>query len=185
MISKEFVRLMGGQLKVESVYGEGTEFYFDIRQGIAETEETEVDSLGGADTIDNLDFTCPELRILVVDDMSINLTIFKELLKDLEAKITPAPSGEMALKILDKKEFDIIFTDYMMPTMNGVDLTGLIRRRGIDIPIIALTGDDSDEAKELFKEAGVTDFTEKPVILDNIKRVILKWVPDACRINHN
>ena len=185
LISKEFVRLMGGQLKVESVYGEGTEFYFEIEQGIASEEETSADSLGRADTLDNLDFTCPELKILVVDDMPINLTIFKELLKDLEAVITPAPSGEMALKILNKKKFDIIFTDYMMPGMSGVELTEAIRNKGIDIPIIALTGDDSDEAKGLFINAGINDFTDKPVVLDSIKKIIAKWLPDSCVRNNN
>ena len=172
-ISSDLVKLMGGKLQVSSEYGKGTEFFFTIYQGKADDtaeenfESAKLEKLKGK-------------RVLLVDDTELNLEIEKEILEMFEINVETADSGTQALYILDHKQnFDMIFTDYYMPEMNGTELTMNIRERDGDffknIPVIAITGDTSDETKQDFKLSGITDYIEKPVDIGKLKDIALKY----------
>lgn len=186
-ISKDFIALMGGELKVESTYGKGSEFYFTIDQKKAHEDKDHRESAKCAWKPDQ--FTAPEARILVVDDTEINLMIAGEILSPLNMTIDTAQSGEKAIELVKENHYHTIFMDYMMPGMDGVETTDKIRKLASSesdavkaeyyktVPIIALSGDTSERTQEMFKIAGIDDFTEKPVEVERLKNLLRKWLP--------
>ena len=193
-ISRNFISLMGGQLEVTSDYGQGSEFYFSIWQKVADGVGQE--SASGVTKQawqSEEEFTASGARVLVVDDNDINLMIMEELLEPVKMTVDTAHSGVEALELVRKNHYHTIFMDYMMPYMDGVETTEKIRNlarteEGSEedenavyyrtVPIIALSGDTSDQTKEKFMRAGIDDFTEKPVELGRLKKLLLKWVPE-------
>ena len=178
-ISRDFISLMGGQLEVASTWGEGTEFYFCIEQGIEEGISSDGASVSKQAWETSEKFTAPGVKALVIDDTDINLMVAREFLKTLDMLVTTAKSGEEAIALTKDNMYDIIFVDYMMPYMDGVETTLHIRELDSykDIPIIALSGDDSEAALNRFSEAGINDFTVKPIVMNRIKSMLLKWLP--------
>ena len=175
-ISKDFITLMGGELKVDSVYGKGTEFYFFIEQKKSNSVNDNKDSVKCS--WKSTEFTIPNARILIVDDTKINRLIAEEIISPLKATTDTAESGQVALDKIKENKYDIIFMDYMMPLMDGVETTDKIRKMKGDyfkqVPIIALTGDTSERTQDMFKAAGINDFLEKPIVYEQIKNKSVK-----------
>lgn len=134
-------------------------------------------------------FTCPDATILVVDDNLTNLTVAQGLLKKYEATILTALSGMECLNILENSHVDMIFLDYMMPEMNGIDT--LIKIREMDdpqnsmVPVVALTANVVNGAKEMFMEAGFDDYISKPVQIDRLERTLKTFLPREMIIAKN
>lgn len=129
---------------------------------------------------DDFDFTAPDAEILVVDDNSVNLTVVQGLLNPLDMKIETALSGKEAVNMITNKKYDIIFMDHMMPEMDGVETTRVIRRmlgENGQVPIIALTANAVDGTRELFISEGMDDFVTKPIELRIIISKLKKWLP--------
>lgn len=170
-ISSELISLMGGHIEVASKYGKWTEFNFTINQGFVNEE-----SVSESNKTLNL---IKGFRVLVVDDSIINLEIAKEIFEMLDVQADIAESGEEALKMICENSYNVIFTDYIMPVMNGVELTIKIREMSGDyfkkVPVIAFTGDTSEETKNEFKRAGINDFMEKPIDVDKLCKITEKW----------
>lgn len=290
-ISKKLVELMDGSISVESVYGEGSTFSFDIIQGVdtpepvivlpetshrkvviwmdnplkAQTLKNKIEAMGvTADITDNADNFCdyshaffdygkfsavdakkctqtklvaltrnynnrslpgqvitiytpltsavvaeilseksflsfdaeeavaPETglafentNVLVVDDNDINLLIAENVLLTYCDKVTLAKSGEEALALVKAHEYDIVFMDHMMPVMDGVDATVLIRempeQRCKTMPIVALTANAVGDVREMFLSHGMNDFLSKPLEIKEIERVLREWMPPEKR----
>lgn len=193
-ISKNFIEMMGGQLEVSSEYGKGSEFSFSIWQGkangIDEVHSTQEDSTKKSAGC-NTEFIAPLANVLVVDDTNINLVIFEELVAPMGMHIDKASSGDMAIEMIKANKYDIVFMDYMMVNMDGVEVTSKVRSlaksSNLDsatamyyenLPIIAMSGDSSDETKNKFREAGINDFVDKPVELGRIKEQLVKWISE-------
>lgn len=182
-ISRDFVHLMGGQLKVRSEYGAGSEFFFTISQGVSEEAVYQNEEMTSSESMEK-EFTAPNARLLVVDDTPMNLMIIKELLEPFKMQIDLAESGMKALELVEQHQYHLILMDYLMPNMDGVETTKRIRSLSEQkdayyqtVPIIALSGDISEEAKEQFELARMDDFVEKPVTAETLKRVLIKWLP--------
>ncbi len=125
-------------------------------------------------------FEAPEAKILIVDDNTINLTVAKGLLSPLHMDIQTAISAQEALAMLVKQEFDIVFMDHMMPDIDGVEATHMIRELGgayKDLTIIALTANAVNDAKEMFLREGMNDFVAKPIEMLDITAKLRKWLP--------
>ncbi len=126
-------------------------------------------------------FTCPQATILVVDDNLTNLTVAEGLLKKYEATILTALSGMECLNVLETSHVDLVFLDYMMPEMNGIDT--LLKIREIDdahmreIPVVALTANVVNGAKEMFLDAGFDDYISKPIEIDRIEKALKTFLP--------
>jgi signal transduction histidine kinase/CheY-like chemotaxis protein len=178
-ISSDFIAMMGGQLSVESEYGKGSDFYFTIRQGLApDSEETLLEE----DTpVETRSFTAPSAHILIVDDTELNLVTIESLLEPLGMKIDTVTSGDQALSMIAEKHYDLIFMDYMMPYMDGVETTRRIRKLSEPyyqtLPIIVLSADLSEQTLELFQQAGIQAYAEKPVVYDTLMSLLLTWLP--------
>ena len=96
-------------------------------------------------------------------------------------QLLTATSGMAAISMLDSKDIDLVFMDHMMPEMDGVEATGIIRSMEGDyyknLPIIALTANAINGAREMFMESGFNDFIAKPIELSVLDRVLKKWLP--------
>jgi CheY-like chemotaxis protein len=95
--------------------------------------------------------------------------------------IDTATSGERAIELVKIHDYDVIFMDHMMPDMDGVDTTKIIRalpsERFKSVPIIALTANVVGDVRDLFLECGMNDFLSKPVTQNEIERVLRDWLP--------
>lgn len=184
-ITVQLLAMMDSKLKVESVYGKGSIFYFDLKQRIVNA--TPIGSL--QDRIMNkgdqysyaVSFIAPQAQILVVDDNAMNRKVFCSLLKCTQIPIEEAGSGAETLELVLQKHYDIIFLDHMMPDMNGIQV--LQTMRGWDsypnqnTPVIALTANAVTGAKEMYLEAGFDDFLSKPINPDKLEKMIQDYLP--------
>ena len=131
---------------------------------------------------DEVAFTAPEAKILIVDDTPMNLTVAQGLLRPLQMKIYVADSGRHAVEMVARDHYDIVFMDHMMPGMDGIEATQKIRSMEDgylkEMPIIALTANAVLDAREAFKKAGMNDFVAKPIDFKNICAKIRKWLPE-------
>jgi len=128
----------------------------------------------------SFEFIAPEAEILIVDDNAVNLTVAEGLLEPLKMKIDTAISGKAAVDKITKKHYDIVFMDHMMPELDGVETTHIIRRfhpEYNDVPIIALTANAVEGTNEMFCREGMNDFVAKPIELRMLVSKVKQWLP--------
>lgn len=126
------------------------------------------------------DFIAPEAQILIVDDNAVNLTVAEGLLEPLKMKIDTAAGGKEAIEKISAIHYDIVFMDHMMPELDGIETTHIIRRfhpEYNDVPIIALTANAVEGTKELFCREGMNDFVAKPIELRMLAAKVRQWLP--------
>ena len=127
-------------------------------------------------------FICPEAHIMVVDDNIVNLEVATSMLNRYQAKVSVAASGKECLKTLKTEEVDLIFLDYMMPEMDGIDTLKNIR--ALDnpklktVPVVALTANAVSGAREMFLEAGFNEYISKPIEREAFEKVIRSGLPE-------
>jgi len=117
--------------------------------------------------------------VLLVEDNPINQEVASAMLESLGLSVTLAENGQQAVDRVATQTFDLILMDCQMPVMDGYEATAAIRKRGLSLPIIALTANamPGDEAKCL--AAGMTTFLAKPYTLEQLQRVLARWLPTA------
>ncbi len=120
-----------------------------------------------------------DAKILMVDDNRVNLKVGKALLESFNARVTAVDSGYEALNLVKQGEhFDLIFMDHMMPGMDGIEASHKIKETSEkDTPIVALTANADSETETLLLEAGLVDYVSKPIVIRQLKNVLLKWLP--------
>jgi signal transduction histidine kinase/CheY-like chemotaxis protein len=134
------------------------------------------------------DFAAPEARILIVDDISSNLRVAKELMAPYKAEIHTCLSGAEALKLVQKNRYDIVFMDHMMPDMDGLEAAAAIRSLDSGdgyyrkLPIVALTANAVSGQQELFFQRGLNDFIAKPIEIKQLNTVLERWIPQNKKI---
>ncbi len=125
-------------------------------------------------------FIAPNAKILIVDDNSVNLKVAEGLLAPFRLQIDTAISAKAAVDLIGKKQYDIIFMDHMMPDIDGVEATHIIRRlftNYINTPIIALTANAISGVREMFIREGMNDFIAKPIDVKVMAKKLKKWLP--------
>lgn len=126
-------------------------------------------------------FTAPKARVLIVDDNPINLKVAAGLMRPYNMQVITADSAKTAISLLRSKDFHIVFMDHMMPEIDGVEATSIIRKMEGDyyknLPIIALTANAVNGARETFIKAGMNDFIAKPIELSALDRILKNWLP--------
>ncbi|MDR1206398.1 MAG: response regulator [Peptococcaceae bacterium] len=125
-------------------------------------------------------FTLRDTTALLVDDNEINLVVAEAILQQYNLDVVTAASGEEALEKTADARFDIIFMDHMMPQMDGVETTRRIRAQqgpNAQTPIIALTANAISGMREFYLENQMNDFLSKPMEIDHLNRVLLRWLP--------
>jgi CheY-like chemotaxis protein len=175
--------MMGGALRVESEYGKGTTFFFDVvskvegKQKLSET--TESDNAESAGTAFHATFCAPEARALVVDDNEMNLEVAEGILEPYRITVVKAMSGPDAIVHFAERNFDIIFMDHMMPNMDGVEAMRRIRlmKGGEETPIVALTANALSGAAAEYKKLGFQAFLAKPIAPKSMENILRRLLP--------
>ncbi len=183
-ITKSFLQMMGGSIEVKSEHGKGSTFIVRIPQqvkakgtvgNLVDTSNTKKKSKYQAS------FMAPGARILVVDDVAINLEVIKGLLKQTQIIIDTATSGRECLSSIACTKYDIIFLDHMMPEMDGVETLQRMRADGshanTKTPVIMLTANAIIGSKEEYLKAGFADYLSKPVRPEEIEMLLKKYLP--------
>ena len=180
-ISRQYVELMGGNLEVSSVYGEGSTFFFTITQKVVNKEPigTFTEAVEGPALSRYVPpFIAPDAKVLVVDDNEMNLQVIKGLLKHLKLKLTLVTSGKECLKKLDEESYHIVLLDHMMPEMDGVETLSHIREKFPDLIVIALTANVMNGGVDFYVKAGFTDYLSKPVDASQLEAALRYYLPE-------
>jgi CheY-like chemotaxis protein len=197
-ITKKFVELMGGEISVESEYGKGSTFSVRIRQ------EFVTDRPIGKETADNLrslrytdiknqthkKLVRPDLsyaRVLVVDDFPTNLDVAEGMLRKYKMHVDCVKKGQDAINLISAGQpiYDAVFMDHMMPELDGIQTTAVIRTLGTkyaeSIPIIALTANAVAGTKQMFLDNGFNAFLPKPFNVMLLDSIVQRWVRDRSK----
>ncbi len=180
-ISKQFVALMDDELRCESVYGEGSTFFFDLIQKVVDaTPIGDIEArLGEVETEDYVPmFAAPDAKVLVVDDNEMNLMVIEGLLEQTRVQITTALSGRECLEKLDKEDFDVILLDHMMPEMDGIETMHRIAETGKSVPVIALTANVAENGEDYYIGEGFTGYLAKPVDSKKLEQKLKELIPE-------
>nr|AGS52295.1 signal transduction histidine kinase-like protein [uncultured bacterium contig00061] len=184
VISKAFVEMMGGTVRLESEYGHGTVFTITIPQ--AAGDASKVSRKESPHAVQSIN--APEAGVLVVDDNEFNLKVAQGLLQLFKINAQTASSGKEAIKMIQDNDYDIVFMDQMMPDMDGIEATAIIRSLSADdklanrekyrkLTIIALSANAIHGSREMFLENGFNDFLSKPIEMPALLQILSDWLP--------
>ncbi|MCL1927788.1 MAG: ATP-binding protein [Treponema sp.] len=195
-ITKKLVELMDGEISVESEYGKGTTFRVRIRVGFVN------DATIGKETVENLcNFRYSDkrkrsklvrsdlsyARVLLVDDFPTNLDVAAGMLRKYKMHVDCMDNGQSAVDLVAEGEpvYDAVFMDHMMPGMDGVEATALIRAIGTkyaqNVPIIALTANAVAGNEQMFLDSGFSAYLSKPINVMVLDSIVQRWVRDKSR----
>jgi signal transduction histidine kinase/ActR/RegA family two-component response regulator len=168
VIAQKLVRLMGGDITVQSEPGEGSTFSFNL-----ELPEAKLATTARPGDLPLLD----GLSVLVAEDNAVNQTIIQAMLRQLGHAVTVVANGREALDALAQEEFDVVLMDCNMPELDGLETTRLLRAgargvRDLRVPVIALTANAMDGDRERCLAAGMNDFLSKPVNIATLRQTI-------------
>jgi signal transduction histidine kinase/DNA-binding NarL/FixJ family response regulator/HPt (histidine-containing phosphotransfer) domain-containing protein len=175
-ISKTFVEMMGGSIMVDSEYEQGSVFIIIIPIVLGKKEEVKTNK----GLLEGHTLVAPDAKVLVVDDNEFNIRVAEGLLALFKINAHKASSGKEAIEMVQNNDYDLVFMDHMMPEMDGVEATGIIRKLGgkyKNLPIIALTANAVQGAKEMFLSSGFDGFISKPIDIQELYRILKEWLP--------
>ncbi len=184
-IVSRLLDLMGSRLMLESIYGVGSDFYFDLTQEI--TDATPIGNYEAhtarriSRTKHNQQLYAPGARILVIDDRPMNLAVVKGFLKNSGIVTDGAHSGEEGIQLMKENHYDMIFFDHMMPGLDGIETYRRCIKEGIldkDFPAVMMTANAVSDAGSEYLAAGFCDYIFKPVSSDELIRIIAKHLPE-------
>ncbi|MBO4899194.1 MAG: response regulator [Lachnospiraceae bacterium] len=204
-IAAKLIDLMDGSYSVKSTYGEGSTFSFEVYEEIVDPEPFAGDKerkiytaakyqtfhlYGKRESAETRKLIAkqqkvgekkyPNARVLVVDDNKVNVKVLSAYLKKFDIAADVAMGGEEAIEAVKNKEYDLILMDHMMPGMDGVEATGIIRKLEVpwarSVRISACTANVIKGVEEEFKEAGMDGFLPKPVQFDDLSEHLYRML---------
>lgn len=180
-ITKLLVELMDGNIGVYSTIGKGSLFYVEIPQEIAALGELGDININKRtqNTVYKEKLVVPDKRILVVDDVKVNLKVIEGLLKKTQIQIETADGGAKCIEKAYNKKYDVILLDHMMPEIDGEDALKEIKKEGCinhDTPVIVLTAYVMAGAREKYIEKGFDDYLSKPVSGEDLEDMLIKYI---------
>ena len=192
-ITQELLQLMAGDIEVSSVYGQGSTFSFELPQQIVDEMpigKSNAEALSAftykpkeslLQETEHLSFR--GMRALVVDDVEINLYITSEMLTPYDIEVDCVESGAKAIELISaaEREYDIVFMDHMMPGLDGIEATHIIRAEidsdyARNVPIVALTANALVGNEALFLNNGFQAFLSKPTDLRQLDAVLRQFL---------
>jgi len=182
-ISKQLVEMMQGDIGVESEPGKGSRFWFTVRlkrarvaPGNEVSNERDETSVGDGPI-------ALHLRVLLAEDNPMNQEVGKLILEYLGCNVDVVADGALAVEAFFAEAYDLVFMDCQMPVVDGYEATRMIRKRELQsgegrqrIPVVALTGNAMDGARELCLSAGMDDYLSKPFNAAQIETILKRWV---------
>ncbi|MCL2102419.1 MAG: ATP-binding protein [Syntrophorhabdaceae bacterium] len=175
-ISKRIIKLMDGNISVESKEGQGSTFSFFIKLPLAEEEQEQQNTSSLVTTFETLDLK--ERRILVAEDNMMNQFLLQEMLEPTGAQIVMTNNGQEAVDAVQSGSFDLVFMDMQMPVMGGLEATSKIREipAAKDLPIIAITANALEEDKNKGLAVGMNAYLTKPIDSAELLRTLNFWL---------
>ena len=183
-ITRDILKMMGGNITIESTYGKGSTFRMYFEQDILDDspmgplvyDSENMEELGAEFQVENA-------RILLVDDNRVNLRVAEGLLEPYGVKIDMVESGVACLEKTKEITYDIIYMDHMMPEMDGVDTLKLLRKQEaenqtVNVPVVALTANAVRGMEEFFLNEGFQGFVSKPVSGRELGESLKKFLPE-------
>ena len=183
-IVTSLLEMMGSRLSLESKYGAGSLFYFTISQKIADSTpigdlEERMKEVGKKKAVEDV-IRAPGAKVLLVDDNDMNLKVAKNLLKLCAIIPDTANSGRDTIRLMKEHAYDIVFLDHMMPGMDGLETLQCLSSEGL-LPertaMIALTANAIVGAREMYVEAGFTDYLSKPIEIRDLVQKLKQYLP--------
>ena len=183
-ISKLLVENMGGSIEVQSEYGKGSVFSFYIVQKVIDASPCEYSK--NKKVVERkqfvIDFKAPRAKVLVVDDNKVNLRVATGLLKKFGIVPDLVDNGQDSVDMIRRQiQYDLVFMDHMMPELDGIEATKLIRAMGTpytdNLPIVALSANAVKGMEAEFLVGGMDDFLPKPIDLGMLGEILQKWLP--------
>jgi CheY-like chemotaxis protein len=190
-ITHKLCHMMGGNVTVESDYGKGSTFTAVIPQEIFDPTPIEgrvIDEITDGKFSDTRTsdavsyFAAPDARVLVVDDVPLNLVVAEGLLSLYKMQIDCCENGIKAIELIKKNGYDMVLMDHIMPEMDGMEAVANIRGLGGEytkLPIIALTANAMTGMKNMFLENGFNDYLSKPIDVVKLDEVVRNWIPES------
>ncbi len=185
-LTKQLLDMMGGSVQVESTYGKGSVFTVRLLQQVSDEnplgdfEKLYKEHVNVVDAVRER-FEAPEARVLVVDDMQMNLKVFVGLLKNTKIQIDTAINGAEALEFVQKQRYDVIFLDHMMPVMDGIEafrrMKKLVSNPNVNTPVVMLTANAVAEARNGYMDEGFSDYLAKPIREEVLLSCLRKFLP--------
>jgi PAS domain S-box-containing protein len=176
-ISRQYVRLMGGEIEVQSQVGQGSTFRFEIRASPLQATTT----VAASRTVTG--YAGPRRKVLVVDDVAENRAVATDLLTSLGFEVAEAADGQEGLDMARRLRPDLVLLDIAMPKLDGLDVARMLRRQALfrDVPIIAVSASVSASDSAHCLAAGMNAFLPKPLdadkLLEQIARLLrLEWI---------
>ncbi len=183
-IAYTYVKLMGGDINVKSVYGEGSVFTVFMPVSVVDGApigdiSRTINIIREAGEEEETYIMAPGARVLVIDDNEMNLEVIAGLLERSRMRVDLAQSGADGISMMKKRRYDIILLDQMMPGMDGIttlkQMNTEFDMQGI--PVIALTADAVMGAREYYLENGFTDYLSKPVKPGALENALAQYLP--------
>ena len=186
-IVQGLLEMMDSKLDVESEYGKGSVFSFDIQQSVI--DNSEIGEYEGhkesrieehTDKSKQMDFS--SAQILVVDDNKMNLKVVKGLMKQSGVVPVLAESGNECIEKVKNQHFDMILMDHMMPVMDGIETLQKMKESDIlpeDTVVIALTANAISGAREMYMKEGFKDYLSKPIDPDKLDKMLKQYLPES------
>ncbi|MCR5683973.1 MAG: response regulator, partial [Lachnospiraceae bacterium] len=185
-IVQRLLDMMDSHLDVHSEYGKGSVFSFELEQKvvkwdpIGDFEEVFRHSVSER-TGYHAKFTAHDARVLVVDDMPVNLTVFVNLLKRTGLNIDTAESGDEGISLYTDRHYDVIFLDHMMPDKDGIEtlreMKELKNTPNTETPVICLTANAISGMREMYTNVGFDDYLTKPIDAERLEMMLLQYLP--------
>ena len=185
-IVHNLLELMNGSIDVQSIYGEGSTFIITLPQKVVSKEtvgnfKSKVNRTAEEHPKYKESFRAPDARILVVDDTPVNLVVVRNLLKKTQIQVEDAGSGMECLNKAQQNKYDLIFLDYRMPMMDGIETLKRLREipdnPNMGTPVVALTANAISGARERFIKEGFDDYMTKPIDVESLETTLLSYLP--------
>ncbi len=185
-IVKDLLEKMGSRLIVQSEYGKGSTFSFEVRQKVAHWEPIgDLNENYGIQQQVQQEyretFHAPAARILAVDDTQMNLTVLQGLLRRTQVMIDTVTSGKEALEKVKMHRYDLIFMDHRMPEMDGIETLHEMRKmehnENKDVPIVVLTANVFNTGREMYAAEGFDDYLAKPIDSVKLEELLIRLLP--------
>ena len=187
-IVTKLLEMMDSRLEIESEYGVGSEFYFDLP--IEVVDETPIGSYNhspagaksaGKKSGSRVTLRAPKAKILLTDDNDMNRKVAANLLKLFGITPVMCRSGRETITHMEEEKYDILFLDHMMPDMDGIETLRILKERGLtaNTKVLALTANAVVGAKEQYLEAGFDDYLSKPIQIPELEKMLRKYLPES------
>lgn len=176
--------MMGSEIELESEYGKGSEFSFQLRQKIIDAQpigdyEERIRNREQKKR-DQAYLYAPKAAVLVVDDNEMNLAVVRNLMKRSGIVPDTASSGMQAIEMIARKRYDVVLLDHMMPKMDGIETLERLSEEGLlqkGVVVVALTANAVVGAREKYLSAGFDDYLSKPIDITELEAILSKYLP--------